>query len=163
MYSIKKEYIDRYMPRVSGMYYTKFKPYHLDHIYDENVFGVSGVPLDYLKAHFINQSSNGPFITAMHNGLPIAFFGCFIIWEGVAEIGAVFTEEARRYRLAMTKGGKAFCDICEILFSLHRIQITVRSNDIRAVRWAKALGFIEEGLMKHYSVDKQDYYMMRRS
>ena len=163
MYSIKREYLDKYMPKVVGGYYTNFKPYHLDNFNEESIFGVSGVDLDICKAHIIQQSISGPFITAMVNGEPVAVFGAVIFWNGVAEAGALFTEQARRYPLAMTKGAYVFFDICEILFTLHRLQITVRSNDQRAVKWAKRLGFVEEGILKQYSADQQDYYMMRRS
>jgi len=163
MYSIKREYLDEYMPKVIGGYYTNFKPYHLDNFNEESIFGVSGVGLDVCKAHIIQQSSSGPFVTAIVNGYPVAVFGAVIFWNGVAEVGALFTEQARRYPIAMTKGAYVFFDICEILFTLHRLQITVRSNDQRAVNWAKRLGFVEEGILKQYSADKQDYYMMRRS
>jgi hypothetical protein len=68
-------------------------------------------------------------------------FGLVFLWKGVGEAWSLFTEESRRYPIAMTKGAIAFFDICQILFNLHRIQITVKSNDKRAVRWAKTLRF----------------------
>jgi ribosomal protein S18 acetylase RimI-like enzyme len=43
------------------------------------------------------------------------------------------------------------------------LQITVKTEDKRAVSWAKCLGFVVEGTMKDYSADKEDFYMMRRS
>jgi RimJ/RimL family protein N-acetyltransferase len=89
-------------------------------------------------------------------------FGLMFHWQGVGEAWSLFAEESRRYPIAMTKGAFAFFDICKILFNLHRIQITVKCDDTRAVRWAKALGFIEEGVMVQYSADKEDTYIMRR-
>ena len=62
----------------------------------------------------------------------------------------------------MTKGAFSFFNIAEILFSLHRIQITVISEDKRALAWAHYLGFVSEGLMKEYSADKEDTFIMRR-
>jgi RimJ/RimL family protein N-acetyltransferase len=63
----------------------------------------------------------------------------------------------------MTKAGIAFIDIVEILFRLHRVQITVKTLDARAIKWAKALGFQSEGILKEYSADKEDYNILRRT
>jgi len=45
---------------------------------------------------------------------------------------------------------------------LHRLQITVKTSDNRAISWAKAIGFISECTMKQYSTDKLDYDLMVR-
>jgi hypothetical protein len=62
----------------------------------------------------------------------------------------------------MTKIGIAVADMAEIAMGLHRLQITVKTSDARAVSWAKAIGFISECTMKEYSEDKFDYNLMVR-
>ena len=90
---------------------------------------------------------------------------CLLLCLGALYCGkawSVFSEKARRYPIAMTKGAISFFDIVQILFNLHRLQITVNCNDKRAVSWAKYLKFESEGIMKKYSADKDDTYIMRR-
>lgn len=160
---IKQEYLDEYMPKVKGVTYREFTyadTINFKGLENNNDFQDSQRDR---KRRLVHQSECGPCITALVNNRVVAIFGVVLIWDGVGEAWSCFSEEARRYPLAMTKGAYAFFDICEILFSLHRIQITVRSTDKRAVSWAKCLGFKSEGLLKEYSVDKTDYYMMRRS
>jgi hypothetical protein len=62
----------------------------------------------------------------------------------------------------MTKVGLSFADISEIALRLHRLQITVKTADNRAVNWARAIGFISEGTLKAYSMDREDYEIMVR-
>jgi hypothetical protein len=62
----------------------------------------------------------------------------------------------------MTKIGIAFADISEIAMGLHRLQITVKTSDNRAINWARAIGFISECTMSQYSEDKQDFNLMVR-
>jgi hypothetical protein len=45
---------------------------------------------------------------------------------------------------------------------LHRLQITVKTSDNRAISWAKAIGFISEATLVAYSMDKRDYDLMVR-
>lgn len=151
------------MPEVRKTY---FLPFHVDHTH--NFQGIidyetQSVTLEDRILYMDAQSRCGPAITAFVNNIPVAVFGCVILWPGVGEAWSIFSEEARRYPIAMTKGAFAFFDSCEISFSLHRLQITVNSNDSRAMNWAKCLKFVPEGLMFQYSADKDDTFMMRRS
>ena len=151
------------MPEVKGAY---FLPFHVDHTH--NFQGIidyetKSVTLEDRIRYMDAQSRCGPTVTAFVDNVPVAVFGCVILWNGVGEAWSIFSEKARRYPIAMTKSAIAFFDIVEILFSLHRLQITVNSNDSRAMGWAKCLKFVPEGLMLEYSADKDDTFMMRRS
>jgi len=162
IYSIDQEHLDTYMPKVKGVEYKNYHFTHADNFKGFDNYGVSSLTPQNRKQRLNTQSLAGPTITALLYNEPVAIFGCGLLWSGVGEAWSVFHETARRYPIAMTKGANTFFDICEILFNLHRIQITVVSKDKRAVGWAKTLGFEAEGLMKGYSVDKEDTFMMRR-
>lgn len=151
------------MPKVKNGGYVPFNPLHLKTFKGLDAYGAAQVQANVREQRIIHQSQCGPTITAYIDDRPVAIFGIVIVWDGVGEAWSLFSEESRRYPIAMTKGAYTFFDICEILFTLHRIQITVRSEDKRAVSWAKALGFNTEGTLFEYSTDKKDYYMMRRS
>ena len=108
------------------------------------------------------QAEHGFAFTAFLYGKPVASFGVALIWNGVGEMWAVIGDTARTKPFAMTKIGILFADMAEISLGLHRLQITVKTSDNRAVRWARAIGFISEGTLKAYSEDKEDYEMMSR-
>lgn len=151
------------MPTVKKAY---FLPFHIDHT--TNFQGIKdyatkSITLEDRIRYLDIQSKSGPAITAFVDNIPVAVFGCVILWNGVGEAWSVFSEKARRYPIAMTKGAFAFFDSCEILFSLHRLQITVNSTDKRALAWAHYIGFVSEGLMEKYSADQEDTFIMRRN
>ena len=151
------------MPDVKNGYYLPFHESHLDNFEGILEYESKAITLEDRKRLLVYQSVYGPCITAIVNRRPVAIFGLMFHWKGVGEAWSVFAEESRRYPIAMTKGAIAFFDICKILFNLHRIQITVKCNDKRAVRWAKGLSFVEEGVMVKYSADQEDTFMMRRT
>tara|TARA_R110000787_G_scaffold118840_2_gene229778 strand:+ start:938 stop:1432 length:495 start_codon:yes stop_codon:yes gene_type:complete len=163
MFSIEQEHLDKYMPKANGVVYRNYHPDHIELMREGiNIYGFSSLSEQARKQRVNYQSQVGPAITALLNNKPVAIFGCGILWDGVGEAWAIFDEKARRYPIAMTKGAFSFFDIVEILFSLHRLQITVVSEDSRAVAWAHYLGFITEGIMERYSADQKDTFMMRR-
>ena len=163
MFLINIDKILQAMPDVNNGYYLPFHASHLDNFKGIIEYDSKAITLEDRKQLLVNQSAYGPSVTAFVNSRPVAVFGLMFHWKGVGEAWSVFAEESRRYPIAMTKGAIAFFDICQILFVLHRIQITVKCNDQRAVRWAKALKFIEEGVMVKYSADQEDTFMMRRT
>jgi len=150
------------MPDVENGYYLPFHESHLDNFKGIVEYESQSITIEDRKRFLIFQSHCGPCVTAFVNNRPVAVFGLMFHWQGMGEAWSIFAEESRRYPIAMTKGAFAFFDICKILFNLHRIQITVKCDDKRAVRWAKALGFVEEGVMVQYSADQEDTYIMRR-
>lgn len=150
------------MPNIDNISYHTFKPYHLNNYKGLKSYGISSMSDSTRKQGIERQSLLGPCVTVMHHNDVIAIFGVVLIWKGLGEAWSTFDEKARRYPIGMTKGALTFFDICEILFSLHRLQITVLSTDNRALRWANTIGFVQEGLLTQYSEDKKDFYMMRR-
>ena len=45
---------------------------------------------------------------------------------------------------------------------LKRLQVTVSSLNVSALKWIKAMYFVNEGILKHYGVDGSDYKMFAR-
>ena len=150
------------MPDVENGYYLPFHEDHLANFKGIIEYDSQSITIEDRKQFLIFQSHCGPCVTAFVNRRPVAVFGIVFLWQGVGEAWSLFTKESRRYPIAMTKGAIAFFDSCQILSNLHRLQITVKCTDKRAVSWAKHLGFVEEGTMIAYSADKDNTYMMRR-
>jgi RimJ/RimL family protein N-acetyltransferase len=75
---------------------------------------------------------------------------------------SIISDDARRYPKQLTIVAKSFSDIVAQSLSLHRLQLTVRLDEPRALRWAEYLGFEIEGLMRKYSPDGADTYILAR-
>jgi len=154
--------IIQHMPKVKGAY---FLPFHMDHAWRCDAikeYRAKSLTFEDRIRMLEIQSLSGPTVSAFLGDEPVAMFGCVLLWVGVGEAWSLLSEKARRYPIAMTKAARIFFDQCESIFNLHRLQITVNSNDKRAMGWAKTIRFEPEGLMLRYSADKDDTYMMRR-
>lgn len=160
MYSINPEVLQN-LPHVEGGY---FLPFHVDHL--DNLDNIDGyiqmLGLEAFKAQIAGQASRGPVITAFLHGKPVAVFGCGLLWPGVAEVWSLLSEQSKRYPIAMIRASKAFLDICWITFNLHRLQISVKTSDNVAMRFAQALKFEPEGIMAKYSPAQEDFTLFRR-
>jgi hypothetical protein len=150
------------MPSVKGSYFLPYMPHHLDELDCIEMKTQKAISIPEFKRMVNHQAECGPTITAFLYNKPVAIYGATMLWKGVAEFWSLLSEQSRRYPIAMTKSGLTFIDIVEILFHLHRVQITVKTSDTRAMLWAKALGFVPECNMLRYSADKDDYTLFRR-
>jgi len=154
--------IIKHMPIIKSAY---FLPFHMDHAWRCDAikeFESKSLTLEDRIRMLEMQSLSGPTVSAFLGDEPVAVFGCVLLWSGVGEAWSLLSEKARRYPIAMTKAAKCFLNNVETQFNLHRLQITVKSTDKRAMGWAKTLGFVSEGLMLQYSADKEDNYIMRK-
>ena len=160
MYSINPK-VGEHLPHVEGGY---FLPFHVDHL--DNLDGIESyiqvLGLDGFKTQIAGQATRGPVITAFLYGKPVAVFGCGLLWNGVAEVWSLLSPQSKRYPIAMIRASKAFLDICWITFNLHRLQISVKTSDNVAMRFALALKFEPEGIMAKYSPAQEDFTLFRR-
>lgn len=160
MYSINPEVLE-HLPHVDGSYYL---PFHVDHL--DNLDGIESytqmLGLEGFKNQIAGQATRGPVITAFLHGQPVAVFGCGLLWNGVAEAWSLLSPQSKRYPIAMIRASKAFLDICWITFNLHRLQISVKTSDNVAMRFAQALKFEPEGIMAKYSPAQEDFTLFRR-
>lgn len=108
------------------------------------------------------QAMCGQAVTAILHGRPAACFGAVKVWKGVEELWLLVEERARKFPILMTKAAKDFADYRVISENLHRLQITVRSNDPRAIQWAKRIGFEAEAVLQKYGPDQMNYILMRK-
>lgn len=161
MYLSIKEFT-KAMPKYNGVVYTPFIFDHAINIVGGEFEGYSTQRMIGVQEMLETQSQYGFAFSCWLYGEVVAVFGCSLLWQGVGEMWSVIGDTARTKPIAMTKIGISFADICEIALNLHRLQITVKTSDIRAMKWARAIGFISECTMKQYSQDKDDYDLMVR-
>jgi len=130
----------------------------IDNKYSQTISRV--LPINQMIAA---QAKYGDAFTAILHGNPVACFGSVRIWTGVEEMWLLMEERGREYAKALTRAAIAYRDFRVISGNLHRLQITVRCEDMRAVRWARAIGFTIDGMMIAYGPDGSDYYLMSRT
>lgn len=150
------------LPRKAGVCYIPMVPDHLHYmnIKPEQLPSARAVNMDTMLEM---QARLGLAVTALVDTNPVAIFGCIMLWPGVAELWSIITDDARRYPKQLSLVGRSFTDIAAQSLSLHRLQITVRFDEPRALRWAKYLGFEIEGIMRKYTPDGMDSYIMART
>jgi hypothetical protein len=149
------------LPHKAGVCYIPMVPAHLHYMSmkPDQLPSARAVSMDHMLEM---QARLGLAVTALVHGKPVAMFGCIILWTGVGEMWSIISDDARRYPKQLTIVAKEFSDIVTQSLSLHRLQITVRSDEPRALRWAEYLGFEVEGLMRKYSPDFEDTYILAR-
>ena len=161
-YEIPYDILNDQMPQRRGMYFLPFVPEHFDHL-DINQPEVTVLAKgDRLKFMAANQAAMGMAVTWFMYNRPVAVFGIVNIWNGVGELWSMFDNQARSFHVTMVRGGRTFCDIAMRYLHLHRLQITVRTDDIRAMRYAKSVGFKTESTMQKFGPDQVDYLLMTR-
>ena len=146
-------------PFGKGIFFLPAVPHHIERIRISNQEVL--IHANYLDTA-IAQLQYGVAVTGFIDRAPVAVFGFVPIWQGVAESWLLVDDIARTKPVAMTKYGLWAHDISKISMGLHRQQITVRITDKRAYKWALALGFTQEAVMRAYGPDGSDYYLMAR-
>jgi len=148
--------------RRTGLFFMPFHKHHATRIdiKSEEVLVVAN--REEAVEVFDQQEQMGAAVTAFVYNQPAAIFGFVSIWKGVAEAWLVADDIMRSMPVTFTKAAIQTLDISAISMGLHRTQITVRSTDTRAYKWASAVGFKEECLMRKYGTDGVDYFLMAR-
>ncbi|QDP51548.1 MAG: hypothetical protein Unbinned2026contig1000_3 [Prokaryotic dsDNA virus sp.] len=113
---------------------------------------------NYLQAF----AEGGDSFTALVDGDVYAMFGCFPLWNGVAEAWMIPSKYIKRKTIALHRGAMLFFEHYAKKKHLKRLQFTVNSTNFHAVRWAKRCYFTEEGRLKNYGPDGKDHFMFAR-
>jgi RimJ/RimL family protein N-acetyltransferase len=151
------------LPVVPGIYYAPFHPAHLEMIEAHELTKRTPAQLAEWKEIITAQAQAGTAITAYLHGRPMACFGFLPIWTGVAEMWLLIEERGRKYGKSLTRAALTVRDFAVLSNNLHRLQITVRCGDIRAVKWAQAIGFDQEAVLHRYGPDQSDFYIFART
>ena len=160
--SIPYELLNEQMHQRKGLFALPFVIDHFDQM-DVDQPELLAVSRGYgIRAMVASQAELGTAITIFYHGKPVAVVGVILFWGGVGEMWALFDNQARNMPATMVKCALSFIDIAMRYLHLHRLQITVRTDDSRAIRYAKALYFETECVMKKYGPDKVDSYLMTR-
>jgi len=162
MIKIPYEVLNHELHKRRGMFFLPFVIDHYD-LMDVRQPELLAVAKGYeLRDMIRGQAELGTAMTIFLQGKPIAITGVVYFWNGVGELWSLFDESARTKPSTMLRTGKSYCDIAIRYLHLHRLQITVRTDDNRAINYAKHLGFTTEATLKEYGPDRVDYLLMTR-
>ncbi len=100
--------------------------------------------------------------TGLINDKVIAAAGMKRIWGNVAEGWFIAKNDVWNYPITIAKAVKQNIDYLATSNNIKRLQTAVRADFGIGIRFAKWLGFTNEGLMKSYGFDGTDHYRFAR-
>jgi RimJ/RimL family protein N-acetyltransferase len=100
--------------------------------------------------------------TGLINDKVIAAAGMKRIWGNVAEGWFIAKNDVWNYPITIAKAVKQNIDYLATSNNIKRLQTAVRADFGIGIRFAKWLGFNNEGLMKSYGFDGADHYRFAR-
>jgi hypothetical protein len=98
----------------------------------------------------------GVGITVRHEGRIIACMGVVRLWKGVGEAWVFTAPGADRFPLLLCRAGLWGLGQALGLLGLHRVQAHVLMDFKPGLRWARYMGFSQEGVCLSYTADGQD-------
>ena len=100
--------------------------------------------------------------TGLINDKVIAAAGMKRVWGNVAEGWFIAKNDVWNYPITIAKAVKQNIDYLATSNKIKRLQTAVRADFGIGIRFAKWLGFTNEGLMKCYGFDDTDHYRFAR-
>ena len=115
--------------------------------------------MDRIKA----QKNWGPSFSAVAEGRGIiCSWGFSMLWPGVFDLWLITSKLVEERRVQMIRQSRAAILDAAIAMKAHRFQITINPRFLHTVRFAEALYFEKEGVLKSYGPDGSDYLMYAR-
>jgi hypothetical protein len=112
------------------------------------------------ETYFAALAAAGPAFSGFdRHGRLLGTVGINILWPGVGEAWAVFTESVNAIPIAFHRVMKRGLRTHFEALDLHRLHAVVAATDERAKRWIIALGFDREGTLREYGPNRADYIM----
>lgn len=140
-----------------------YRPEHIKHmeLRTADIIGTYGDNALATNTEAIERL-NGPAWTVFANGEPIAVLGIAHIVEGVAHVWALTSVKVEDHKKTFHRDVMEMNNAVMDSFGLHRLQTYVRSDYERSINWLERLGFIKEGLLRKFTHDKVDTWVMTR-
>lgn len=146
--------------RISSRLVT-FEAWHLDWLDFSDINGLgTALRISKIDAKLIEKVSTS--WTGIQDGKIVGCGGFTPIWTGVVEIWLYLQPQAfKRKRLALKLMRYILNDIIS-KEKYHRVQAVVLKDYKDGMRFAEFFGFKNEGLMRQYSINKEDFYRYAR-
>jgi hypothetical protein len=129
---------------------------------------LTGDSLEYAKhipnyiEYIWDNSQDGLSWAAICRGKVFLAFGIRYIWNGLAEMWLIPSKDINDHAISLVRGAKAVTDTALRDYGVRRLQICVKVENDTAFKFAKALRFEVESVMRKFGPEGADYYMMTR-
>lgn len=118
---------------------------------------------DYL-AIAREQEKRGPCFTVfVEDEGPACSYGFVPLWHGVWECWLITATLVEKYPMTTIRAARRAMLQIESDLQAHRLQMTVNARVPLSLRFAEALNFAPEGVLKSYGPDGSDYIMLART
>jgi L-amino acid N-acyltransferase YncA len=104
----------------------------------------------------------GPSFTLLVEDKIVGSAGVVLHSEGRGEAWALLSSLFFNYKKTSLKYIKNKLSVIAENYSLRRVQILVDPNNLKALIFAERLGFQQEGLLRAYGSNGEDYFMFSR-
>ncbi len=130
------------------------KPRDTDQVYFDHIPNFTQVLAGYAQIGYAHMG--------ISRGKPVCMFGCVPLWAGVAELWMITDVNLGSSARTFHRVTKEMFDIYMSELSLVRLQIWIHSQNERAIKWAKALYFEDEGIARNFGPDGADFHLLAR-
>jgi len=134
---------------------TQFEIAHADEALGE-------VPVPNFHYYLAQMRVEGMSWSAEIDGLVVASAGLIPLWGGVAEAWMISGDEIDRHAVKIARKLRTMLEDTMWQRSIHRAQANIHCRFDRAIRLAGWLGFTNEGLMRRFGVEGDDYFRMAK-
>ena len=140
-------------------------PFHWGHAYAMDLRSFDAAYFDDVpnfREMLRGYQSTGTARTLMVGNQVVCCFGYVMLWHRVAELWMLTGDQIASHPVAITRGAQRYINQVATKEGLIRLQATVNAQHDLALRWADALQFNREGLLRQYGADGSDYVMFAR-
>ena len=137
---------------------VQFQPDHARELLNgEMNIGAPANPKDFLK--FVDEMVvNGMSFSGIVNGEVIGSGGIVPVYKHMAEVWLLLSGKVYKNRLTTIRNILINMDKMQKQHQFVRLQAAVKASWPEAVRFASWMGFENEGLMRKFGPDHEDYY-----
>mgnify|MGYP003137266720 FL=1 len=136
-----------------------FKPHHLDEIIHGELNNGSPPVLGHMKNRGSELHQPGWSYTLIHQGHIQCTAGIMPMWNGVGEAWMIASSRIHNNRMQFVRYAKS--GVMQRLIDEHklwRVQAACKVGWQEALRFARMMGFAEEGIMRAYGPEQDDYH-----
>lgn len=128
---------------------------HLMELAEDQKLTMKYIP-DYSKT-IQHYADVGHSCTVLLEGKPALSFGTIQLWPNVYELWMIGDQvSVKKKPKTLTKYAARAVKIVEFMLQPQRLQLVVRRDNFSACKWARAIGFEEEGTVRKYTPDGRD-------
>lgn len=110
----------------------------------------------------VEQSVASETLRDPKSGRIIAIVGLVLPKAHCGSVWSLICDDIGKRGLSLTKKTLALIDAAAKRFELRRMDMMVREDEIRHVRWAEVLKFEREGVIKHFGPQGENYILFAR-